>query len=119
MMKYNTNFCHLLDKSRLTYPFANQYKLALLSLNFKNLMFNNIKFKTFIHSSSILKSDILPQENLDRVDNINPQTIFADPTTMTQSNSPIIGEVARLENERLSNLKLVKYKSAPEKEEDD
>jgi hypothetical protein len=86
-------------------------------------MFNNINFKSFIHSSSILKSDRPnPNPQLDRLlsyEDSTPQTTFSDPSSSTNVRSPILEAVARLERERLSNLKLIKYQGTPTEEEED
>ena len=128
-MKYNnTNFGPRLEKSWLTSSFFlikynSNNNLALWSLKTNNLMFNNIKFKSFIHSSSILKSDRPnPNPQLDRLlsyEDSTPQTTFSDPSSSTNVRSPILEAVARLERERLSNLKLIKYQGTPTEEEED
>jgi hypothetical protein len=135
-MKYtNTNVCPRLEKSGLFY-FSLSIKnnsnnnLAISSIKTNNLMFNNINFKSFIHSSSILNSDSSnPQPNLaDPSSNpqpnladpsSNPQPNFADPSSNNNPRSPILEAVERLENERLSNLKLIKYQETPAEDEED
>src|ERR1700677_1288214 len=120
----NTNVCPRFAKSGLTYfPFSlktnSNINLALGSLKTNNLMFNNIKFKSFIHTSAILNSDNRnPQPNFADPSS-NPQPNFADPSSNNNHSSPILEAVERLENERLSNLKLIKYKETPTDDEDD
>jgi hypothetical protein len=120
----NNNICSRLAKSELTcFPFSlkthSNLNLALGSLKPNNLMFNNIKLKSFIHGSSILKSDNRnPQPNIADPSS-NPQPIFADPSSNNNTSSPILESVERLENERLSNLKLIKYQETPAEDEVD
>jgi hypothetical protein len=73
--------------------------LAHCLLNFNKLSFNNGSFNYFIHSSAILNSD--PR---------NPVPINLDATESQNSRSPILGALARLENERISDLQLINIK---------
>jgi hypothetical protein len=120
---FNSNVCLRLAKSGLTYfPFSlkttSNINLAFGSLKTNNLLFNNIKFKSFIHSSSILNSDSgNPQPNINDTSS-NPQPIFADTSSNNHPNSHILDAVERLENERLSNLKLIKYQETPAEDDE-
>lgn len=101
------------EKSRINYfsfliKYNSNNKLALGSLKTNNLMFNNIKFKYFFHSSSILKSERPYPQPI--YDSTNPQPIFADPLSNSNYRSHILEVVERLERERLSKLQLIKYK---------
>ena len=88
----------------------------MLSLNIKIFSFNN-SLKYFIHSTAILKSNSnnpLPQI-LESAESSNRQP-FTIEASSTNIRSPILEEVARLENERLSQLKVVNNK--PEEEDE-
>jgi len=119
---FNKNVC--LAKSRLTYfPFSlkttSNINLSMKSLKTNYLIFNSIEFKSFIHNSSILKSDSSnSQPNFDDHSS-NSQPNFADPSLNNNTRSPISEEIERLENERLSNLKLIKYQETPADDEED
>jgi hypothetical protein len=83
--------------------------------------FNNCSLKSFLHSTAILKSDSnnpLPH-NLDASGSSNPQPVTLEASGSSNPRSPILDEVARLENERLSGLKLLKYKETHAEEEED
>ena len=71
--------------------------LAHCLLNFNKLSFNNGSFNYFIHSSAILNSD--PR---------NPVPINLEATESQNSRSPILEALERLENERVSDLQLIK-----------
>jgi hypothetical protein len=132
---FNSNVCLRLAKSGLTYlsfslKTTSNINLALGSLKNNKLMFNNINFKSFIHSSSILNSDSPdplpdltdpssnPQLNLADPSS-NSQPDFADPSSDNHTISPILEAVERLERERLDNLRLVKYQETPADDEED
>jgi hypothetical protein len=98
------------EKSRLlsfslTYNTSNS--LALWSLKSNKLMFNNINFKSFIHSSSIIKSERSNTNNLNP--SINSETISPDYSNILQV------EVAR--QERDSQLQVEKYTQKPQEDE--
>ena len=98
------------------YNRSNNFIFPLLSLNIKIFSFNN-SLKYFIHSTAILKSNSnnpLPQI-LESAESSNRQP-FTIEASSTNIRSPILEEVARLENERLSQLKVVNNK--PEEEDE-
>lgn len=73
--------------------------LSLLSLNTNNLILNNIKFKSFIHSSSIIKSD-----------RNNPT--YSEPSRIRDTSNPDNSTIDQLEiarQERESKLQVEKY----------
>jgi hypothetical protein len=70
-------------------------------------MFNNINFKSFIHSSSIIKSERSNTNNLNP--SINSETISPDYSNILQV------EVAR--QERDSQLQVEKYTKKPQEDE--
>lgn len=106
----NNNFPRFAT-SRLLYfslIYNTSNKLTLWSLKTNNLMFNNIKFKSFIHSSSIINSERPNSIS----DNNNSQPIVLD--------SPL-SNLEYLENarmERESKLQMVKYQPKSTEEED-
>jgi len=73
--------------------------LSLLSLKTNNLILNNINFKSFIHSSSIIKSD-----------RINPTD--SEPSRIRDTSYPDNSTIDQLEiarQERESKLQVEKY----------
>jgi len=110
------------------YNRSNKFRLPLFTLNIQiisfSFSFNNSFIKSLLHSSAILKSDSnkpLPQ-NLDASGSSNSQPITLETSGSSNPRSPILEAVARyeeLENERLSGLKLIKYKETPADEEED
>ena len=80
-------------------------------------MFNNIKFKSFIHSSSILKSERPNPIS----DSINPQPTIFDPSRISDTSSPDLSYIDVLEKarkEREFKLQEEKYKKKQKEEED-
>jgi len=89
----------------LTYNTSNS--LALWSLKSNKLMFNNINFKSFIHSSSIIKS-------------YRPNPNNLDPSIVTATSLPYLSTINQLElarQERESKLQVEKY--TPKSQEDE
>lgn len=79
--------------------------LALLSLKTNNLTFNNINLKSFIHSSSIIKSD--------RPNNL-------DPSKQSDTSSSDLLTIERIEiarQERESKLQVEKYTHKTQEDE--
>jgi hypothetical protein len=79
-------------------------------------MFNNIKFKSFIHSSSIIKSD-RPNPIYD---SINPQPTISDPSRNSATSSLDLSNIELVEiarKERESKLQVEKYQQKSKEEE--
>ena len=79
-------------------------------------MFNNIKFKSFIHSSSIIKSD-RPNPIYD---SINPQPTILDPSRISATSSLDLSNIEQVEiarKERESKLQVAKYQQKSKEEE--
>ncbi len=104
---------------------SNNNFISPCSLNIKKFTFynNNNSLKTFLHSSAILNSDPKnPQPN--NLENLDSGTNISQPVTFegynsSNTRSPILVEVERLENERLSRLQLVRQQQTPQDAEEE
>lgn len=114
----NNIFSHFAKSRLLSFSliYNTNNNLALWTLKTNNLMFNNIKFKSFIHSSSIIKSDHPNPIS----DSTNPQPTILDPSINSGTSSIDLSNIELVETariERESKLQVEKYN--PKSKEDE